>query len=110
MDGRDRLSGKEEQEGKLFLYATGELEGDEALSFERELAASPELRRELERYERLVVLLRAAAEEEIRAPGSLSGRVNRRVAISSYLKAATGLVEGVLGMYGRAVLYYLRTL
>lgn len=95
-------------EEMLFAYATGVLDSDEARVLEERIENSPVLRREAERYEKLAVLLRAASEEEVRAPASLAGKVGRQVMLKAYLKAASGLFEGILGAYGRAVLYYLK--
>ncbi|WP_119069763.1 anti-sigma factor family protein [Rubrobacter indicoceani] len=95
-------------EETLFAYASGELDGEEERAFEEMLLTSPELRREVERYEKLLVLLRAAAGEEVDVPENFASRVNRRVMLKAYLRAASGLFEGLLGAYGRAVLYYLR--
>ncbi|MGI8649242.1 MAG: anti-sigma factor family protein [Rubrobacter sp.] len=95
-------------EEMLFAHASGTLDEREARNFEGQLERSSTLRQEAERYERLVVLLRAAAEEDVRAPQKLAGKINRQVMLNAYLKAATGLFEGVLGAYGRAVLYYLK--
>lgn len=92
----------------LFAYANGELGEKESLDLEGRLGRSPDLRREVERYERLIVLLGAAAEEDMRAPDDLAARVNRRVLMKAYIRAASGIFEGIIGAYGRAVLYYLR--
>ncbi len=92
----------------LAAYATGELEGEERERVESALEESPRLRRSLEQYETMFVLLAAAAEEEVKAPKSLRGRVDRRVAVQAYLGAATNVLDDLLGAYGRAILYYLR--
>lgn len=92
----------------LPAYAAGELSGEELKLVEAELESSPRLRRELEEYEAVFALLAAAAEEEVRAPKTLRGRVNRRIALQAYLGAATNVLEDLLGAYGRAILYYLR--
>jgi anti-sigma factor RsiW len=97
-----------EMEELLAAYATGELEGEERDLVESALEESPRLRRSLEQYETMFVLLAAAAEEEIKAPKGFRGRVNRRVAIAAYLGATTNLLDDLLGAYGRAILYYLR--
>lgn len=95
-------------EDMLFDYASGRLPEEEKDALEAELRDSDYLRRELERYEGLLVVLTAAAEEELRAPDGLAGKVGRRVAVKAYLAVATGLAEGLLGDYGRAIIYYLR--
>lgn len=91
----------------LPAYAAGELSGEERENVEAELRRSPGMRRELDRYEKLFVLLAAAAEEEEHAPAALAGRVRRQVAMEAYLRAAASTVESLLGAYGRAVIYYL---
>ena len=95
-------------EDLLPAYAAGELEAEESERVEAALRDSPRLRRELERYETMFVLLAAAAEEEVKAPKTLRGRVDRRVAVQAYLGAATNVLDDLLGAYGRAILYYLR--
>lgn len=92
----------------LPAYAAGELSDEDEARVEATLAGSPQLREELVRYERLFVLLAAAAAEEVEASARLRGRVARQVALRSYLGAASRLVEGLLGAYGRAIIYYLR--
>ncbi len=89
-------------------YAAGELSGEELERVEAALEESPRLREELEKYEGMFALLAAAAEDEIKAPASLRGRVDRRVAIQAYLGAAANTLDGLLGAYGRAIIYYLR--
>lgn len=92
----------------LPAYVAGELSDAEEARVEAALADAPGLRDELARYERLFVLLVAAAAEEVEAPAGLQNRVARQVVMRSYLGAAASLVEGLLGAYGRAVIYYLR--
>ncbi|MGH3086268.1 MAG: anti-sigma factor family protein [Rubrobacteraceae bacterium] len=92
----------------LPAYAAGELEGEDAERVEAALEESPQLREELKEYENLFVLLAAAAEEEVKAPASFRKRVERRVAIQAYLAAAANTLDGLLGAYGRAIIYYLR--
>lgn len=92
----------------LPAYAAGELSGEERDLVESALAESPRLREDLLRYEQLFVLLSAAAAEEINAPANLQGRVARQVAMRAYLSAAAQLAEGLLGAYGRAIIYYLK--
>ena len=92
----------------LPAYVTGELSDAEEARVEAALATAPRLQDELARYERLLVLISAAATEELEAPASLRNRIARQVAMRSYLGAAASLVEGILGAYGRAVIYYLR--
>lgn len=97
-----------EIEELLSAYAIGELEGEDRERVESALEESPRLRSELEQYEAMFVLLAAAAEEEVKAPKGFRGRVERRVAIAAYLGAATNVLDDLLGVYGRAILYYLR--
>lgn len=94
-------------EEHLASYATGELNEEDAARVEAALEESPRLRRNLEQYEAMFVLLAAAADEEIRAPKNLRGRVDRRVAVQAYLGAAANTLDDLLGAYGRAILYYL---
>lgn len=88
-------------------HATGELSGREAKQVEDALSESPRLREELARYEQLLVLLAAAAEQEVRVPRDLRAQVAWRVAVTAYLSAAAELAGGLLGAYGRAFIYYL---
>ncbi len=55
----------------LPAYAAGELSEEESERVEAALAESQRLRAELSRYERLFVLLSAAAAEEVRVPADL---------------------------------------
>jgi anti-sigma factor RsiW len=95
-------------EDLLQAYATGDVSDEEAEQVEEAMAESPRLRDELARYERLFVLLVAAAEEEVRVPRDLRARVVWRIAMISYLNSAAELAGGLLGAYGRALIYYLR--
>jgi len=95
-------------EDLLAGYVAGELSDAERARVDAALATSDRLRTELERYVRLFVLLGAAAAEALEIPDNLQARIARQVAIKVYLNAAAGLVEGLLGAYGRAVVYYLR--
>ncbi|WP_273844082.1 anti-sigma factor family protein [Rubrobacter calidifluminis] len=88
-------------------YLAGELSEEEARMVERALESSRWLRHELERYERLFVLLSAAAAQEIEPPWDLEVRIRAQVAMRAYLKAAFEIVEGLAGNYGRALIYYL---
>jgi len=88
-------------------YLAGELSEEEARKVERAIEGSERLRRELERYERLFVLLSAAASQEIDPPRDLEMRIRSQVAMRVYLKAAFELADGLLGTYGRALVYYL---
>lgn len=97
-----------DMEELVAAYASDELSGEEAVRFEEALLASPRLREELDRYERVFVLLAAAAREEVKVPRGLRARVVWRVAITSYLDSAFALAGGLLGAYGRAFVYYLR--
>lgn len=95
-------------EGLLPAYAWGELDEEQASRVEEAIASSEELRRELERYERLSVLLAAAAAQEIEPSGGLERRIQRQLALRAYVEAAERVVAGVLGAYGRALIDYLR--
>ena len=92
----------------LPAYAWGELEPDQAARVEHALASSEDLRRELQRYERLSVLLAAAAAQEMEPSGALERRIQRQLALRAYVEAAERVVAGVLGAYGRALIDYLR--
>lgn len=92
----------------LPAYVAGELSGPELERVEAALAGSPDLQDELRRYERMFVLLHAAAAEEMEAPAGFERRVARQVAVKAYLGAAARLAEGLLGAYGRAIIYYLK--
>lgn len=92
----------------LPAYIAGELSAQERVRVEEALAGSRRLREELARYERLFVLLSAAASEEVRAPSGLRSSVMRRVTLIHYLDAAAGMAEDLLGAYGWAIVYYLR--
>ncbi|CAN5495185.1 MAG: anti-sigma factor family protein [Rubrobacteraceae bacterium] len=92
----------------LQAYAVGDVSEVEAERVEAALDDSPRLREELARYERLFVLLVAAAEEEVKVPRDLRARIVWRVAVTAYLNSAAELAGGLLGAYGRALIYYLR--
>ena len=89
-------------------YVAGELSEEESAQVEAALAESPRLRVELSRYERLFVLLSAAASEEVRVPADLRPRISLQITLSAYIGAAAELVGSLLGAYGRALVYYLR--
>ena len=89
-------------------YVAGELSEEESARVEAALAESPRLQVELSRYERLFVLLSAAASEEVRVPADLRPRISLQITLSAYLGAAAELVGSLLGAYGRALVYYLR--
>lgn len=89
-------------------YVAGELSGREAELVEAALAESARLREEFSRYERVFVLLAAAASEKVRVPADLRARIVLHVALSAYLRAAVELAGELVGAYGRAVVYYLR--
>lgn len=91
----------------LPAYVSGELSKEENEQVEAALAKSSRLRTELSQYERLFVLLSAAAAEEIRVPVDLRTRINLQITLKAYLDAATELLGGVLGAYGKAVVYFL---
>lgn len=103
-----RENGGRSLEDLIPAYLAGELSERESLRLETGLRESARLREELRRYERLFVLLSAAAAEEVRAPKGLQSRVAMQVVLQAYLKAAAGLASGLLGDYGRAIVYYLR--
>ena len=90
----------------LPAYAAGELSEEESERVEVALAESQRLRVELSRYERLFVLLSAA--EEVRVPADLRRRVTLQLTMNAYLDAAADLLSGILGAYGRALVYFLR--
>jgi len=92
----------------LPAFAAGELSEEESERVEAALAESQRLRVELSRYERLFVLLSAAAAEEVRVPADLRTRVIVQLTMSAYLDAAADLLGGILGAYGRAFIYFLR--
>ncbi len=92
----------------LAAYAAGELPGAERARVEAALAESPLLRDELARYQRIFLLLGAAAAQDIEAPGNLEARIARQVAVRAYLSLAFDLASGLLGAYGRAIVCYLR--
>lgn len=88
-------------------YIFCELTDYEREEVEAALARSARLRDELTRYERVFALLAAAAEEDLEAPASLERRIARRVAVKAYVNLANDLLGGLLGAYGRAILYYM---
>ena len=89
-------------------YAAGELSEPEREVVEAALAESPRLRDELSRYQRLFLLLAAAAQEDLQAPADLQTRIARQVAVKAYVNLALNLASSLLGAYGRAIVYYLR--
>ncbi len=92
----------------LPAYVAGELSEEENERVEAALAESPRLQTELSRYERLFVLLSAAAAEEIRVPADLRRRITVQITLNAYLDAAADLLGDILGAYGRALIYFLR--
>lgn len=92
----------------LPAYVAGELSEEESEQVEAALAESPHLRGELSRYERLFVLLSAAAVEEVRVPADLRTRITVQITLNAYLNAAAELLGGILGAYGRALVYFLK--
>jgi anti-sigma factor RsiW len=92
----------------LPAYVAGELSEEESKRVEAALAESPRLRVELSRYERLFVLLSAAAAEEIRVPADLRTSIILQITLSAYLSAAAELVGDLLRAYGRALVFFLR--
>ena len=91
----------------LPAYAADELDAPARERVERALAASPPLREELDRYRRLFVLLAALADEEVAMDASAERQMLRHLAFNWYLGGAARLFEGLVGAYGRALLYYL---
>ena len=89
-------------------YVNGELSDEESARVEAALAESPRLQLELSRYERLFVLLSAAASEEVRVPADLRTRIALQITMNAYLDAAANLLGNILGAYGRALVYFLR--
>jgi len=89
-------------------YVAGELSEEECKRVEAALAEAPRLQAELSRYERLFVLLSAAAAEEVRVPADLRTSIIFQLTMSAYLSAVTELLGGILGAYGRAFVYFLR--
>ena len=94
-------------EDLLPTYVAGELSEEESARVETALAESPRLRTELSRYERLFVLLSAAAAEEVRVPADMRTGIIFQLTVSAYLGAAAELLGDVLGAYGRAFVYFL---
>lgn len=92
----------------LPAYVAGELSEEENEWVEAALVESPRLQTELSRYERLFVLLSAAATEEIRVPVDLRTRITVQVTLNAYLDAAADLLSDILGAYGRALIHFLR--
>jgi anti-sigma factor RsiW len=92
----------------LPAYVAGELSEEESERVEAALAESPRLRAELSRYERLFVLLAAAAAEEIRVPADLRTSIILQISLNAYLSAAAKLVGDLLETYGRALVFFLR--
>ena len=92
----------------LPAYVAGELSEEESERVEAALAESPRLRVELSRYERLFVLLAAAAAEEIRVPADLRTSIILQISLNAYLSVAAKLVGDLLETYGRALVFFLR--
>ncbi len=92
----------------LPAYVAGELSEEESKRVEAALAESRQLQVELSRYERLFVLLSAAAAEEVRVPADLRMSIISQITLSAYLSAMVKLVDDLLGAYGRALVFFLR--
>jgi anti-sigma factor RsiW len=92
----------------LPAYVAGELSEEENDRMEAALVVSPRLQTELSRYERLFVLLSAAATEEVRVPVDLRTRITVQITLNAYLDAAANLLGDILGAYGRALIHFLR--
>ena len=101
------MSAAEDIEALLPAYVAGELAGTERARVSEALARSPRLRAELARYERLFLLLAAAAAERVEPPAGLERRVGRQVAAQWYLRTAFSLVDDLGRAYGRALVSYL---
>ena len=67
----------------LPAYVAGELSEEESERVEAALAESPRLRDEFSRYERLFVLLSAAAAEEVRVPADLRTRIALQITMNA---------------------------
>lgn len=87
-------------------FVSGELSAEERTAVLEMLRRSPELRREHERYRRLVLLLGAAAALEPAPPDDLSQRIRRQIALRQYLQSALGLFGELVATYGRAAAFY----
>ncbi len=92
----------------LPAYVAGELSEEESERVEAALVESARLRDELSRYERLFLLLSAAAAEEVRVPADLRMRITVQITLNAYLDAAANLLGDILGAYGRALVYFMR--
>ena len=92
----------------LPAYVAGELSEEESERVEAALAGSSRLQAELYRYERLFVLLSAAAAEEVRVPADMRAHIILQITLKAYLDAVAELLGGLLGAYGRALIYFLR--
>ncbi len=92
----------------LPAYVAGELSEEENQRVEDALVESSHLQTELSRYERIFVLLSAAAAEEIRVPADLRTRITIQITLNAYLAAAADLLGGILGAYGRALIHFLK--
>ncbi len=91
----------------LPAYVTGELPEEDRERVRAALAASPELRAELARYEELFLLFAAAAAQEMQVPADLSTRIMRQVTVQHYLNRITSVAYDLAGAYGRAIAFYL---
>lgn len=92
----------------LPAYVAGELSEEESERVAAAVAESPRLRAEASRYERLFVLLSAAAAEEVRVPADLHTSIIVQITLKAYLDAAAQLLGGIMEAYGRALIYFLR--
>ena len=101
------MSGYDDVLELLPAYVAGELTAEEQERVTRALAASARLREELARYRRLFVLLAALAEEDVAPAEGFDRRIMRQVAIQWYFGSAARFLEGVVGAYGRALIFYL---
>ena len=91
----------------LPAYLAGELSEAEREQVRAALAASPELRAELTRYQQLFLFFVMTQAEELHAPADLSTRIMRQVTLQFYLNLLTDLTYDLFGAYGRAIAFYL---
>ena len=88
-------------------YLLGELSDEEREQVRAALQDSPQLRDELARYQQLVLLFAAAAVQELEAPADMSTRIMRQITVQFYLGLVTNWVGDLVGVYGRALAFYL---
>ncbi len=88
-------------------YIAGELSDEDRERVRVALAESAELRAELARYQQLFLLFAAATIEEFQTPADLSTRIMRQVTVHYYLNLVANITSDLVGMYGRALAFYL---